>query len=275
MPFVKHKGMAFKKNKIWVVKAGSNAVCSGGPLQIRDWMQQVAYLKKQYGIQVVWVTSGAIATAVDRTQVNRTKKNISEKQALSAIGQPLVMDLYNIALQTQGLLGAQVLLTYENLKNKEQFKNFKNTISQLLKWGSVPVINENDAVATAEIQFGDNDCLSAEVAVAIKAERLIILTDVDGLYHSDPRKNKNAQQIFSLEKVTTQLLKKVAPEGGTERGTGGMYTKLKASKIANKSKILSHLARGSIPGVLIKIANGDKLGTLIGKKVERLKTNAL
>jgi len=182
-----------KMKSRWVVKAGSNMICSGGPMLIRAWMAQVAELRRSEKTEVIWVSSGAIASAVDRTQFHKRKRTLSEKQALSAIGQPLVMDLYNMALQTQGLLGAQVLLTYRDLAALPQKKNLENTMEQLLTWGVTPILNENDAVATEEIRFGDNDSLSARIAKTMRADRLIILTDVEGLYDSDPRKNKKAK----------------------------------------------------------------------------------
>src|SRR5690349_2082249 len=172
----------------WVIKAGSNMVCAGGPILLRAWMSQIAILRKQHKIEVIWVTSGAIASAVDRTAADernrkqkQKKRSLPEKQALSAIGQPIVMDLYNLSLQAVGLLGAQILLTADDLANKKRRENFQNTLEQLLKWQVTPILNENDAVATEEIKFGDNDSLSAKVAATAGAERLIILTDVDGL----------------------------------------------------------------------------------------------
>src|SRR5947209_1220967 len=119
----------------WVIKAGSNMVCTGGPLLLRAWMQQLAILRRDHKIEVIWVTSGAIASAVDRTSFRKSaNRTLAEKQALSAIGQPLIMDGYNIALQTTGLLGAQVLLTYDDLVNRKRRQNFANTIEQLLRW---------------------------------------------------------------------------------------------------------------------------------------------
>ena len=196
----------------WVVKAGSNMVCSGGPLLLRSWMQQVAQLRKKHRIEIIWVTSGAIASAVDRTDYQKMNRTLPEKQALSAIGQPLVMDLYNIALQTSGLLGAQILLTYDDLANASRRKNFENTVETLLKWGVVPILNENDAVATEEIKFGDNDSLSARVAKVAGADRLLILTDVNGLYDSDPRKNPNARLIERVRQVSEATLKQAVTE---------------------------------------------------------------
>jgi glutamate 5-kinase len=208
----------------WVIKAGSTMVCTGGPLLARAWMQQLRQLRDDEGVEVVWVTSGAIASATERTRFPKSsaQRTLVEKQALSAIGQPLVMDVYNMALQATGMLGAQVLLTAGDLAQAERRRNFVHTINQLLKWGVTPILNENDAVATDEIKFGDNDSLSAKVALNIGAERLVILTDVDGLYDSDPRGNKRARLIHTVDKVTPKLLSKTGRAAGTSRGTGGM-----------------------------------------------------
>jgi glutamate 5-kinase len=251
----------------WVVKAGSNMICSGGPMLIRAWMAQVAELRRKEKIEVIWVSSGAIATAVDRTQFHKKKRTLSEKQALSAIGQPLVMDLYNMALQTQGLLGAQVLLTYKDLSALPQRKNLENTMKQLLSWGVTPILNENDAVATEEIRFGDNDSLSARIAKTMGADRLIILTDVEGLYDSDPRKNKKAKRISELDGVSNSLIKSVSeksgPAAGSSRGTGGMASKLGAAKLATDAGIETWLVKGDSPQVLLQIAKNQSIGTRI------------
>ncbi len=250
----------------WVIKAGSNMVCTGGPILMRAWMGQVAELRKKHGIEVIWVTSGAIASAVDRTELGKKagKRPLPEKQALSAIGQPIVMDLYNLALQAVGLLGAQILLTYDDLANSGRRRNFQNTVEQLLKWGVTPVLNENDAVATEEIRFGDNDSLSARVARVMKADRLVILTDVDGLYDSDPRANPRARLLRRVGGVTPALLRGVTPKSGSARGTGGMLSKLTAAREAGRDSIPTWLARGDIASVLTRIARGDSVGTLIG-----------
>jgi glutamate 5-kinase len=262
-----------KKNKIrgrWVVKAGSQMVCSGGPLLLRSWMLQVARLQREQGIEVIWVTSGAIASAVERThfgvsEKKKRQKKLDEKQALSAIGQPIVMDLYNIALQATGLLGAQILLTYDDLENSGRRKNFQNTVERLLQWGVTPVINENDAIATEEIRFGDNDSLSAKVAGCMKADRLVILTDVEGLYDSDPKKNPGARLIQKLDKVEDRLLSQMSSESGSDRGTGGMYSKLKAAREATRAGTETWLVKGDIPSVLLDVAQGRSVGTQIKK----------
>jgi glutamate 5-kinase len=241
-------------------------VCSGGPLLLRSWMQQVAQLRKKHRIEIIWVTSGAIASAVDRTDFRKKKRTLPEKQALSAIGQPLVMDLYNIALQTSGLLGAQILLTYDDLVNAGRRSNFQNTLETLLKWGVTPILNENDAVATEEIKFGDNDSLSAKVAKVSGADRLLILTDVNGLYDSDPRKNPKARLIERLHRVNEATLKQVATSPGSSRGTGGMYSKLKAAHEASKAGIETWLVKGDRPEVLVEVASNAPIGTVIESK---------
>ena len=258
-----------KAKKRWVIKAGSNMICLGGPMLIRAWMAQVAELQRKENIEVIWVSSGAIASAVDRTQFRKAKKTLSEKQALSAIGQPLVMDLYNMALQTQGLLGAQVLLTYFDLTQTHQKKNLQNTIEQLLAWGVTPILNENDAVATEEIRFGDNDSLSARIAKAMKAERLVILTDVPGYFDSDPRKNSKAKLIHELPGISAKLLRDTsqasAGKAGSSRGTGGMTSKLIAAKFASDAGIETWLVKGDDPQVLLQVAANKTIGTRIRK----------
>ncbi len=230
-------------------------------------MHQVAALKKDHRIEVIWVTSGAIASAIDRTQFNKPKRELAEKQALSAIGQPLVMDLYNLSLQTVGLLGAQVLLTSDDIADKKRRGNLQNTLEQLLEWNVTPILNENDTVATEEIKFGDNDALSAKVAKVMKADRLIILTDVEGLYESDPRQNPNARLIPWLSSVSKTQLKEVGDQsgkrGGTSRGTGGMFSKLSAAQVATTAGIETWLVKGDLPAVLLDVAKDKTVGTRI------------
>lgn len=230
---------------------------------MRSWMQQVLKLRRDFGIEIIWVTSGAIASAIERTSMRERKGTLAEKQALSAIGQPLLMDLYNLSLQSVGLLGAQVLLTYGDLVNRARLGNFKNTIEMLLKWKIVPILNENDAVATEEIKFGDNDSLSAMVAVAIGADRLVIMTDVEGLFDSDPKKNTDARRVSNLTGVPKKVLRQVQRSPGSRHGTGGMYSKLRAASLATRNKIETWLVKGDDPSVLLKIAENADVGTRI------------
>lgn len=255
--------MRSKKPRRWVVKAGSNIVCGGGPLLLRAWMAQVAQLKRKHGIEVIWVTSGAIASAVERTNFSKPNRPLAEKQALSAIGQPIIMDLYNLALAASGLLGAQILLTYDDLAHAERRKNFENTLEKLLEWGVTPILNENDAVATQEIKFGDNDSLSAKVANVTGAERLLILTDVPGLFDSDPKRNPGARRIECLEGVPGRYLASVDRGAGSSSGTGGMYSKLKAASEATQQGIQTWLVQGDLPGILLDVASDRAVGTRI------------
>jgi glutamate 5-kinase len=248
----------------WVVKVGSNAICEGGPLLIRAWMQQIAELRKKHHIEVVWVTSGAIASAVERTGFSKVKRSLPEKQALSAIGQPLLMELYNLSLQAAGLVGAQILLTYEDMAEEKRKNNLQNTLEKLLAWEAVPLLNENDAVATEEIKFGDNDSLSAKVACMMRADRLIILSDVEGLYDSPPQKDPNASLIRKINRVTDDLLKRLENSGGSRHGTGGMYSKVLAAKEATSQGIATWVVRGEVPNVLVKLARNEPLGTQFG-----------
>lgn len=256
----------------WVIKAGSQMVCSGGPLLIRSWMQQVAALRRDHQIEVIWVTSGAIAAAAERTDFDRKrgerKRTLPEKQALSALGQPMIMDLYNLAVNATGLMGAQVLLTAGDMQDTARRRNLQNTLNTLLEWQAVPILNENDAVATEEIQFGDNDSLSSQIARMMKAERLILLTDVDGLYDSDPKTNPGARIISYLKSVPESQLKQTSRNAGSSRGTGGMYSKLLAAQMAAKAKITTHLLRGDWPNSLLELAAGKRIGTQIGGRDE-------
>ncbi|MBN8537703.1 MAG: glutamate 5-kinase [Deltaproteobacteria bacterium] len=262
-----------KKKERWVIKAGSQMVCEGGPLLIRTWMNQVLKLRDQ-NIDVIWVTSGAIAHASDKLKFKKTKRSLIEKQALSAIGQPLVMEEYNLALNANQMLGAQVLLTANDMKDPVPRKNLQNTLNQLLQMKVIPILNENDAVATEEIQFGDNDSLASQVAIMMKAKLLVILTDVDGLFDEDPKKNQKAKLIPYLPKVTSKdlnLVKGKTTSQLSQRGTGGMHSKLLAAQKAGLSKIITHLVRGDLPHNLTEIANGKTVGTQIGGNLVKQK----
>jgi glutamate 5-kinase len=254
------------KKKRWVIKAGSNMVCSGGPLLLRSWAQQILQLKRDHNIEVIWVTSGAIATAREKLKIKKRDGKLSEKQALSAIGQPIVMDIYNLALQAENLRGAQILLTYDDMANEKRRNNLKSTIATLLKWDIIPILNENDTVATEEIKFGDNDSLSARVAIHTKADKLIILTDVLGLYDSNPNENPKAQLISEVQAISAKDLKKPGLRSGSARGTGGMYSKLLAAQMATSKNIQTHLVKGDLPAVLVQLAKGASVGTRIKAK---------
>lgn len=274
--------------KTWVVKAGSHLICEGGPLLIQSWMAQAALLRRRHGVQIIWVTSGAIASARDRyaslrlgskgkmrASLTPTSSSSSGhagslviKQALSAIGQPMIMDQYNLALNWHGLSGAQILLTYDDLRNAKRREHFRNTVRQLLKWGVVPIINENDAVATEELQFGDNDNLSSKVAQVVPAHRLVILTDVAGLYDRDPHNPKLgvAKLVAEVESVTPSILALAGKKSASGRGRGGMYSKVLAAASAQKAGIETWLLKGDQPNVLVDLAKECARGTVFRRK---------
>jgi glutamate 5-kinase len=172
-----------KKRSLWVIKVGSQLIVDGGPLLIRSWMQDVATLLSSYQIDIIWVSSGAIASAKKR--VKKSWKTLPEKQALSAIGQPMLLEQYSIALAEQGLMASQVLLSYRDFKFASSKLNLKNTLKTLLNWQVIPILNESDAVATDEIQFGDNDFLLLEL-VENTNNGVVLVIEVlfdDGFYY--------------------------------------------------------------------------------------------
>lgn len=237
---------------------------------MRTWMQQVSQLRKKHGIEIIWVSSGAIAWAAERTDFNSKKRTLPQKQALSAIGQPLIMDQYNLALQSTGILGAQVLLTAGDMKDRTRRRNLQNTLTELLHWKIIPILNENDAVATEEIQFGDNDSLASQVAIMMKAERLVLMTDVDGLFDADPNAHPDARLIHYCPKIGPSERKMADRHAVSSIGRGGMYSKLIAADRAQKNKIVTHLVRGDVPNNLLQIAIGRAIGTQIGGKYAAL-----
>jgi glutamate 5-kinase len=256
--------MNFMKTRRWVVKAGSKMVVEGGALLLRAWMEQVSLLRKQHQIEVIWVTSGAIAFAAQKTDFKAAKRTLPQKQALSAIGQPLLMNQYSLAMETTNCVGSQVLLTAGDIKDATRKKNLKNTLSELLKWQVIPILNENDAVATEEIQFGDNDNLASKVAIMMKAEKLVLMTDVEGLFEADPNKNPKAKIIEYRKRLTAVEFKMAPKQSKSAQGTGGMFSKLAAAKLASEAGVTCHLVKGDEPGGLLKIAAGSAIGTQIG-----------
>lgn len=258
-------------------------VVTGGPLLIREWMKQVEVLRSQYRVDCIWVSSGAIATARNAHQSlssisKKRKLTLSEKQALSAIGQPTVFEQYSLALATLGRKTAQVLLTADDISHPTRRNNLRSTLDQLLKMGAVPVLNENDAVATDEIEFGDNDRLSALVGRLMHADRLVILTDVEGLLSGDPSSATSKRSPPTLIKEVTRVSPNVISlaTGNTSSGLGkgGMASKLLAAREASKSGIATHLVKGDLRSVLLNLAEKDSAhwpGTVIGRTSSRRK----
>lgn len=218
------------------------------------------------GKDVVLVTSGAIAVgkkAVHMQDCGRHgEKTIAEKQACAAIGQARLMMIYQKIFAEYNQVAAQILMTKNTIVDNLNRYNAHNTFSELFKMGVVPIVNENDTVATYEIEFGDNDSLSAIVAALVEADLLILLSDIDGLYTDDPRKNKDAKFIQVVEDLSEELMEMGKPSTGSDVGTGGMNTKLIAAKIATSSNIDMVIANSRDIKVLHRILDGQEIGTL-------------
>lgn len=246
-------------------------VIAGGPALLRKWMKQVETLSLEFEIDVIWVTSGAIATARKSPEFSERRMNLVEKQALSALGQPMVLQQYANALKPSNRRCAQVLLTADDLADAKRRKNLLRTLKTLVQWGVLPILNENDAVATEEIQFGDNDRLSSLVAKHMKADRLVLLTDVDGLFDRDPKGSSStslppAKVISHLSSISKKLLRALAGSSTSSFGTGGMLSKILAGQTALRSGITTHLVKGDRPKALIELALGTpQIGTTISR----------
>lgn len=211
-------------------------------------------------IEVIVVTSGAVAAGRSALKVD-SPRTIPQKQAAAAVGQPRLMNAYEEALGRFGIKTAQILLTRDDLADRQRFLNARATIDTLLSCGIVPVINENDTVAVEEIKFGDNDNLSALVTNLSEANLLVILTDIDGFYDADPRSNKNARLVPLVRGVTREI-EQAAGGSGSLVGTGGMATKISAAKKAARYGVPTIVANGSKERILARLMAGEELGTL-------------
>jgi len=253
-----------RRAKRIVVKVGSQLLAGKDGLD-RDFIDnltaQVAKLKAQ-GREVIVVSSGAVLAGIKALRLNRKPFSLSEKQALSAVGQPYLMAEYRDSFKRFGIETAQVLLTAEDLRSKERFLNAKNTFNSLLKFGVVPIVNENDTVSTEEIKIGDNDNLSAHVSVLVDAELLVILTTSSGIYDKDPSVHSDAKLIPVVEEPS-ELLKVCDFSTQTAFGTGGMATKVEAAAKAAKKGIPVIVAGGREERVLERILEGERVGTII------------
>jgi glutamate 5-kinase len=253
-----------------VVKVGSSLVTNEGKgldeQAIGEWCRQLALLVKgdhtQSAREVIMVSSGAIAEGMKRLGWTTRPHEIHELQAAAAVGQMGLAQMYETQLRLNGLGSAQVLLTHADLADRERYLNARSTLLTLLQHGVIPVINENDTVVTDEIKFGDNDTLGALVANLVEADVLIILTDQNGLYTADPRKDTNA--TFVHQALAGDLaLEDMAGGSGSSLGKGGMITKILAAKRAAGSGASTVVAWGRETDVLIRLANGESIGTLL------------
>ena len=250
-----------------VIKVGTTTLTDGGTRlfqpQMVDLVRQIAALHKK-GEKVILVSSGAIAVGREMLEFPELPKSIPGKQMLAAVGQPRLMNVYEELFGIYGLKVAQILLTREDIFERTRYINARNTLYSLLDHLIIPIINENDSIATEEIRIGDNDNLSAMVANLIEADLLILLTDQDGLFTKDPRRAKDAQLIHCIDDA--EIPKAIwEAAGGSQNGlgTGGMMTKLQAADTARRSGTDVVIAKGDLSDVILRISKGEKIGTRI------------
>ena len=251
--------------KRWVVKIGSALLTNDGKgldtAAIAGWVKQMAELRLR-GIELVLVSSGAVAAGMRRLGWASRPTEIHQLQAAAAVGQMGLVHTYEVEFQRYGLLTAQVLLDHDDLSSRQRYLNARSTLKTLVGLNVVPVINENDTVVTDEIRFGDNDTLGALVANLLEADLLVILTDQQGMYDSDPRSNPNAQLLSEIAAADARLEQMAGGTGGA-LGRGGMITKVRAARVAARSGADTVIVGGRIENALLRIAAGDNIGTFL------------
>ncbi len=256
---------AIKKAKRIVIKIGSALLTNDGMGLNRDgiehWVAQMAQLKKN-NIEILLVSSGAVAEGMSRLNWKVRPHALHELQAAAAIGQMGLVQAYESSFQKYDYHTAQVLLTHDDLANRQRYLNARSTLRTLLRHQIIPVVNENDTVVYDEIQFGDNDTLAALVANLVEADHLIILTDQKGLYESDPRTNQDAKIVHDA-KVGDERLDAMVSNKGGHLGRGGMYTKLRAARLAARSGTSTLIAFGREDDILTKLLAGEIHGTYL------------
>ena len=251
-----------------VVKIGTSTLAhASGHLNIRrvEHLCKVLSDIKNSGHQLIMVSSGAIGMGVGKMGLRERPKDIPTKQAAAAVGQCELMYTYDKLFGEYHHTVAQLLITGDDVGCEKRHQNFSNTLNRLLELGALPIINENDTIATDEIVIGDNDTLAAIVAESVQADLLILLSDIDGLYTADPHKDPNAQLIHQVSKIDDTILA-LAGVSSTNLGTGGMVTKLRAAEICLNCKCNMIIANGQNPDLLYDILDGKQVGTLFSEE---------
>ena len=256
-----------------VVKVGTSTLTyDNGRLNIRRIERLVRTISdlQNRGFEMVLVSSGAVTVGASKLGLAERPKELAMKQAAAAVGQCELMHIYDKMFLEYGINVAQILLTRENIIDDDQRENIHNTVTSLMRTGAVPIVNENDTVATAELKhienFGDNDTLSAVVARMCEADLLVIFSDIDGLYDSDPRKNPQAKLIGHVHKIDAKI-RRMAGGAGSAHGTGGMATKITAAELCMDAGIPMLVANGDKEGILYDIVDGKPVGTLFAREV--------
>ena len=263
----------FYNAKRVVVKVGSNVLTEDHGLNlraIRSISQQICRLIDD-GIEIILVSSGAMASGIRKVGLDKRPDEIPKRQAIAAVGQAGLIMAYEKAFVQYHKKVAQILLTGDDLNNRKRYLNARNTLRMLLSWQVVPIINENDTVMTEEIQFGDNDNLAAMITLLMDADILVNLTDIDGLYTKDPRTSPDADFI-PLVSTITEDIKKIAGDIPGALGTGGMLSKINAAKKVTAAGIPMIIANGGKPDVLKKLFSGKDVGTFFTPKKKKLKS---
>lgn len=254
-----------------VIKVGSSVLTSkhGVDLGIINRLCDEISMLREQGRQVVIVSSGAIASGIRKIGLSEIPKTIPQKQAAAAVGQGSLIRAYEEAFRHYDLKVAQILLTSEDLTNRRRYLNARHTLQTLLDWGIIPVVNENDTVVVEEIKFGDNDNLSALIAQLTEADLLIALTDIDGLYDSDPRESQDASIITVIRRIDREVEGFAGDQPGVS-GTGGMVSKLLAAKKVTSAGVPMIIANGRSRYILKQIFDGEEVGTLFVSGERRL-----
>lgn len=259
------KTMHSHKPLRWVIKIGSALITRGGQgldhANLQHWVDQMAELVGQ-GYQIVLVSSGAVAEGMQRMGWIQRPTALHELQAAAAIGQAGLIQAWEHCFQQRGLHTAQVLLTHDDLSDRQRYLNARSTLQALVELGVIPIINENDAIANDELRFGDNDSLAALVTNLLEADQMVLLTDQPGLYTADPRQDPSAQLIETANAQDAVLDDMASPVGGS-LGRGGMYTKLRAARLASRSGASTVIAAGLQPDIIPALARGETHGTLL------------
>jgi len=245
-----------------VIKVGTSTLAHGtGRLNIRriEHLCKVMSDLKNSGHEIILVSSGAIGMGVGKLGLGKRPEDIAAKQAAAAVGQCELMYVYDKLFTEYNHTVAQILVTGPDLGNPERRQNFENTLYKLLEFGAIPIINENDTVSTDEIEIGDNDTLSAIIASGLKADLLVLLSDIDGLYDKNPKTHTDARLIETVEKITDDIV--ALADGKGSLGTGGMETKIRAAKMVTKAGCDMIIANGSEPELLYDIAEDKPVGT--------------
>ncbi|MBN2168057.1 MAG: glutamate 5-kinase [Actinobacteria bacterium] len=253
--------MAEKKRV--VVKAGTAIITEeSGRINRKsagELVRQLADIKAG-GADVILVSSGAIAAGMEKMHIDVRPEDIETLQAVASVGQGLLVQMYADLFREEGVTVGQVLLTQQDMSYRQHYLNARSTLNRLLKMGVLPVVNENDTVATDEITFGDNDMLAGLVSTLVEADLMILLTDIGGLYTADPRISDDAMLIERVEKITRDI-EDIGGEAGSRVSTGGMSSKIQAVKVAASTGVNSLIANGKEPGILTRIISGEKTGT--------------